>query len=110
LTLIWNPDATRFDGNPAATVALDRDAWQRLGATFTEIDDGDDETPGLAVGRVNELPFGVLDYGEGETFLLVPSDAPSAAASAPILLDALGLTDDVIHIAPGAERSRVRSS
>ncbi|WP_445151734.1 hypothetical protein [Baekduia sp. Peel2402] len=71
-TITWLSGVSHLDANPAATVALDRARWEALGATFVEVDDGDDETPGLAVGQVDGIDFGVLDYGEGETYLLVP--------------------------------------
>jgi hypothetical protein len=89
----WNPDVERFDANPAATVVLDRAAWERAGAVFVEQDDGDDEVPGLAVGEIaagDELvQFGVLDYGEQETFLLVPGRDRAAVDTARAVLSAL---------------------
>jgi len=87
--ITWLPGAERFDGNPTATVALDRARWEALGATFVEVDDGDDETPGLAIGQVDGLDFGVLDYGEGETYLLVHGPASAALEATKDLLPAL---------------------
>lgn len=80
--ITWHNGVDRFDANPTATVALDRARWEILGATFVEVDDGDDETPGLAVGEVDGLEFGVLDYGEGETFLLVGGELVAGPATA----------------------------
>lgn len=87
--IIWHPGVDRLDANPAATVALDRARWESLGATFAEADDGDGETPGLAVGQVNGIDFGVLDYGEEETFLLVADEARAATSPIESLLQAL---------------------
>jgi hypothetical protein len=89
----WNPGVDRFDANPAATVVLDRAAWERIGAVFVEHDDGDDERPGLAVGEIETdggvVEFGVLDYGEPETFLLVSGRDRAAVDAARAVLSAL---------------------
>jgi hypothetical protein len=108
--ITWHPGVDHFDANPTATVALDRARWEALGATFIEVDDGDDETPGLAVGQINGLDFGVLDYGDGETYLLVPeADDRSTLVSQEVVsaLDdagALDVNDDVLDVAGLAER------
>jgi hypothetical protein len=89
----WNPDVECFDANPAATVVLDRAAWERAGAVFVEQDDGDDEVSGLAVGEIaagdEMVQFGVLDYGEQETFILVPGRDRAAVDTARAVLSAL---------------------
>jgi hypothetical protein len=102
----WNPGVERFDANPAATVVLDRAAWERAGAVFVEQDDGDDEVPGLAVGEITAgdvvIQFGVLDYGEQETFLLVPGRERAAVDTARALLSALqaaGVVDPITQLA-----------
>lgn len=108
--ITWHDGVERFDANPTATVAVDRARWEALGATFVEVDDGDDESPGLAVGQVAGRDFGVLDYGEGETFLLVsePDTLPYSQTIA--VLGALGaaaalsLDDDIVDMA-GLQRS-----
>jgi DNA-binding CsgD family transcriptional regulator len=103
--ITWIPDADHFDANPAATVALDRARWEALGATFTEVDDGDDETPGLAVGWTAadgvEVEFGVLDYGEDSTFLLVPGRDGAAIDSVRSLIATFaraGILDPDNHV------------
>jgi hypothetical protein len=89
----WNPSVDRFDANPAATVALDRAAWEQHGALFAERDDGDDERVGLAVGEIvtprGPFHFGVLDYGEDTTFVLVPGRDRAAVDAAIVVLRAL---------------------
>jgi hypothetical protein len=73
-TINWDTEAKMLGADPTATLALDRSAWERLGAIFTELDDGDGETPGLATATVQvagvPVQFGVLDYNGG---LLAPS-------------------------------------
>lgn len=102
--ITWNHGVDHFDGNPTATVALDRARWEALGATFVEVDDGDDETPGLAVGEVDGLGFGVLDYGEGETFLLVGGEVAAGPVTDRLLTalrhaGALEADRDVVDVA-----------
>lgn len=79
--------------DPTATVALDRSAWERHDAIFTNIDDGDGEMPGLATATVLvagvPVQFGVLDYGGDDTYLLVPGTGPERLTSTTALLEAL---------------------
>jgi hypothetical protein len=81
--LTWHPDKAAVSGSVAATVAMDRAAWEQAGATFTQVDDGDGECPWLAVGEVEldgePTDFGILDYGEDTTHLIVggPSEERS---------------------------------
>jgi hypothetical protein len=74
-TINWDTEAKMLGADPTATLALDRSAWERLGAIFTEVDDGNGETPGLATAtvRVADTPvqFGVLDYSDEDTYLLL---------------------------------------
>jgi hypothetical protein len=94
-SITWLSGVERFDANPTATVAVDRGRWETLGATFVEVDDGDDERPGLAAGQVGGLDFGVLDYGEDETFLLVEEETEASHAGVLVLdrdvIDVTGL-------------------
>jgi hypothetical protein len=106
--ITWHNGVDRFDANPTATAALDRARWETLGARFVEVDDGDDETPGLAVGQVDGLDFGVLDYGETETFLLLVGEVVAGPATARLLkrLEEVGVLEvdrDVTDLA-GARR------
>ncbi len=52
----WSAKA-KLDAGPAATVALDRAAWERHGETSREVDDNDGERPGLATATVR-TPLG----------------------------------------------------
>lgn len=73
VALIWQPNQTELDADIAATLAMDRAAWEATGARFVSIDDGDGEFPSIAAGTVDDTSFGVLAYdGEPTTFLLVP--------------------------------------
>ena len=87
--------AKMLHADPAATVSLNRSTWERPGAIFTEIDDGDDdgETPGLATATVQvagvPVQFGVLDYGGSSTYLLVPGVDSERLTTATALLEAL---------------------
>lgn len=106
--ITWHSGVDHFDANPTATVALDRARWETFGARFVEVDDGDDETPGLAVGQVDGLDFGVLDYGETETFLLLSGEVVAGPATVRLLelLQEAGVLEverDVTDLA-GAQR------
>ena len=87
-------EAKMLGADPTATLALDRSAWERLGAIFTEVDDGDGETPGLATATVHvagtPVQFGVLHYtGDDTTYLLVPGTDPKRLSTTTALLQTL---------------------
>lgn len=75
--LNWSSDPGEFRGDIGVAVRLDGGQWRDLGARFHERDDGQGESPMLAVGNIQTsegaVDFGVLDYGEGDTYLLVPA-------------------------------------
>jgi hypothetical protein len=75
VSLSWEPGQETIGADLAATIAMDRAAWESAGAAFTDVDDGDGEQPGLAVGTVeiNGKPeqFGILDYGDPTTHLRI---------------------------------------
>jgi hypothetical protein len=83
-SLPWHPGQETIDANIAATLEMNRAAWESAGATFVEVDDGDGDRPGLAVGGVDvdgrHVDFGVLDYAAPTTYLLVggPDDTRPA--------------------------------
>jgi hypothetical protein len=74
-SLMWHHGRETASGSVAATVAMDRVTWEAAGASFTQVDDGDGERPWLAVGTVEledePAQFGVLDYGDESTHLIV---------------------------------------
>lgn len=93
-SISWMVDPNGFRGEIGATVALDARRWREAGAEFTEIDDGDGETVGIARGRATttrsgSIDFGVLDYGEPETFLLVATELGEVPDRTAEVLDAL---------------------
>ncbi len=109
-TISWDSEAKMLGADPTATLALDRSAWERLGAIFTEVDDGDGETPGLATATVQvggvPVQFGVLDYNGDTTYLLVPG-ADAERLSTIALLETLQaahtvrLETDLLDLANG---------
>lgn len=113
-TFHWKHPGTEIKADPGATVALDRARWESLGAMFELVDDGDGETPGLAVldidGDGSTVSLGVLDYGAAETFLLVPGTASEQHRNVDIALEALtsgGLISqtDIVAAVPGDRRT-----
>jgi cold shock CspA family protein len=110
----WDKRAKKVHADPAATVGLDRSAWERLGASFSESDDGNGETPSLATATVRTargaLGIGVLDYGEESTYVLVPGDERTLLANTGAVLlalqdaGALRIEDDLLDIV-GSDRA-----
>jgi hypothetical protein len=109
-TITWDPEAKMLGADPTATLALDRSAWERLGAIFTEVDDGDGATPGLATATAivagASLQFGVLDYTGDTTYLLVPETGLDRRSTVGLLetLQAAGairLDTDLLDLANG---------
>jgi hypothetical protein len=89
----WHPKPKRVDADPGATLTLDRAAWEQAGATFTPIDDGNGETPGLATATVKTsagpVQIGVVDYAEPSTYLLVPGAGPERLSRTVAVLETL---------------------
>jgi hypothetical protein len=89
----WDTEAKMLGADPTATVSVHRSAWERHGAIFTELDDGDGEMPGLATATVHiagvPVQFGVLDYDGEDTYLLVPGTDPERLSTTTALLEAL---------------------
>ena len=92
-SIAWDVSAARVAADPAATIALDRAAWERAGATFDEVDDRDGETPGLATATVligaDHKRLAVLDYGADSTYLLIPGSGIERRSATKAVLDAL---------------------
>jgi hypothetical protein len=109
-TISWDSEAKMLGADPTATLALDRSAWERLGAIFTEVDDGDGETPGLATATVQAggvpVQFGVLDYNGDTTYLLVPGTDAERLSTIALLktlqaAGALSIDTDLLDLANG---------
>jgi hypothetical protein len=109
-TINWDTEAKMLGADPTATLALDRSAWERLGAIFTEVDDGDGATPGLATATATvagaSQQFGVLDYTGDTTYLLVPETGLDRRSTVALLhtLQAAGairLDTDLLDLANG---------
>jgi hypothetical protein len=108
----WDAKAKMLGADPAVTVSLDRSEWERLGAIFSEVDDGDGETPGFATATVQvagvPVQLGVVDYGGTSTYLLVPGVDPERLATATAVLKALEIAGalqidtDLLDIADAA--------
>lgn len=102
-SLSWEPGQDTIAADMAATIAMDRAGWEAVGAEFTEVDDGDGERPGLAVGMVDSedatAHFGVLDYAGETTHLLVPGEGSARSA---LTLHVIGALIDA-GVLPGPE-------
>jgi hypothetical protein len=89
----WHPKPKRVDADPAATLSLDRSAWEQAGATFTPTDDGNGETPGLATATVKTsaapVQIGIVDYDEPTTYLLVPGSGRERLSTTVAVLETL---------------------
>lgn len=75
-SITWHNSSVMFKGDIGVAVQLSANRWTELGASFTSLDDGESGVFGLAGATIEtgdgELTFGVLDYGDEITYLLVP--------------------------------------
>ena len=107
-SITWHEPGGRVAADPGATLALDRTAWERLGARFAPVDDGQGENPGLATASLSTkegpVTVGVLDYGESITYLLVPGardERPTTTAQVLQALSesgAIALDEDLVDV------------
>jgi hypothetical protein len=106
----WITSADTLDPIPdlAATVALRGEEWERRGAMFTVIDDGEGETvrsaSGVCATSVGDITFRVWDYGdEPTTYLLVAGELSERPAFAELVTTQLrrsGLLDNDVEVVP----------
>lgn len=92
-TITWHDTPGELAADPAATLRMGRAAWERLGATFIDVDDGQGETPALATATLSmrhaAFDFGVLDYGDGVTYALIGTVGEQRALRVHALVKAL---------------------
>lgn len=115
--ITWRRGASELDAEPAAVLRVTRSRWEAAGATFVEVDDGDGEEVGFAVGQaatsMGPIEFAVLDYGEDTTFLLVPGRDRAAVDRATAVLETLqqrgiaAMGHDLVDFSAGRSASRV---
>ncbi len=108
-SITWDLPNRKLVADPGATLALDRNAWEGLGAHFHPVDDGQGETPNLATASVStaegSLAIGILDYGESTTYLLVPRDGLACQEATSEILESLAdsgairLDHDIVDVA-----------
>jgi hypothetical protein len=98
--IVWDVAGLHLNADPAATIALDRSAWETAGARFTAADDGHGEAPGLALAQLKtakgQVTVGIVDYDSDSTYLLVPGEVPTRSATTRAvleILDAEGVID-----------------
>jgi hypothetical protein len=92
----------------AATVALGGEEWERRGAKFTVIDDGEGEAvrsaSGICATSVGDIAFSIWDYGdEPTTYLLVAGELSERPAFAELVTTQMrrsGLLSDDVEVAP----------
>lgn len=76
-SITWHDSPAAFEGDIGVAVQLSANRWTELGASFASLDDREGGTFGLAGATIEvgdgPLTFGVLDYGDEITYLLVPA-------------------------------------
>lgn len=92
-SISWSDEPDQFSGDIAATLGFDATRWQIAGAKFSSIDNGDGDSIAIASGHletsIGEIEFGILDYGEDATYLLVPSTGETSILQAVAVLEGL---------------------
>jgi hypothetical protein len=104
-------DAVTARSDLAATVALSGEDWERRGARFSTIDDGEGEmvrsASGVCTTSVGDIAFRVWDYGdEPTTYLLVAGELSERPALSELLVAQMrrdGVLDDEVKVAPFAD-------
>ena len=103
--IVWDVAGLHLDADPAATLALDRSAWENAGARFTAADDGQGEAPGLALAQIEttegSVTVGIVD----DSRLVRVVSSEWTAGRLLLLLTVLTMTPRVV-IASAARQSR----
>jgi CspA family cold shock protein len=115
----WNKESEAFAGDIAATVGLSADRWRASGAVFATIDGGAGGATALASGlletSIGAVEFGVLDYGEDTTYILVQSTGEKQILQTVAILEALEAlgvispSDLLDERSPYAERNSIEA-
>ncbi len=109
LTAITWTAADHLDADPAATIALDRDAWQQRGARFRPVDDELSGTAALATASIaldgRAVDWAVLDHGQSTTFLLVGGHADAERVLYELLAQGALAPADVLERLPASVRA-----
>jgi hypothetical protein len=108
--ITWHRALEPLPGDPIATVALDRGAWEARGASFF---DGEDPIGGVTriangVAKLGELvaPFAVVDHDEDTTFVVAADDASDAVLDALVAVEAVS-EDAVLERLPVAHDASI---
>jgi len=92
-TISWNPHPDNFRGDIAATLAMTTGEWEEVGAKFSRLDEDDGDNVELASATLGiggeQIPFGVLTYGEDSTYLLLDCQREEISAAVRLVLDRL---------------------
>jgi|GEM_PF-114689 len=93
----WNKKPENFVGDIAATIARDAEGWRQIGASFSTIDDPESGEVAVASARVQtaigRVEFGILDYGDATTYMLVPATDEAKSPLVATVLDSLQQLD-----------------
>ena len=94
----WDAEPQWFLADPIATIALDRAAWTRLGASFGPFDHELGEVAYRASGSVEggRVPFAVADHSEDTTFLLVDPRDEEGVELVLAALETVGVAPDLV--------------
>ena len=109
--IVWDDEPREIAADPAATLMVDRVRWENAGASFASYVDDIGGSTAIATattrGLGEEVLFGVLDYGETTSYLLVSGSYREHGNSVNAVLQAL-IVDGAI--APGDVLERLPSA
>jgi DNA-binding CsgD family transcriptional regulator len=91
--IAWDDEPRELAADPAATLSVDRVRWEKAGANFASYVDDIGGSTAIATattrGLGEEVLFGVLDYGETTSYLLVSGSYEEHGNSVDAVLQAL---------------------